>query len=138
MYSRSYFQGEADISVPDNYDGTAFLGEGAQAEAKAPRIEPLKIEKKFSPKDEERISECGAYPERDECHYDESGKESCRGFDARGIFSSLFPGAKLSSFIPKGFGVEDVLLIGIALFLLFSPERDIECALLLLALVFIR
>ena len=138
MYSRSYFQGDADISVPDNYDGTAFFGEAMTNEAKPPRIEPIKSEKKFSPKDGEVISGCEEYNEREECRHQENKKAPNRSFDLQGIMNSLFCGKKESLFIPKGFSIEDVLLIGTALFLLFSPERDIECALLMLALVFIR
>ena len=138
MYSRSYFQGDADISVPDHYDGTAFLNEAIQAEARAPRIEPIKSEMKFSPKDESASCECDQARELDECREDCNERTGPFKTDLRGLFGSMLSGTRLATFLPKDFGVEDILIIAIALFLLFSPERDIECALLLLALVFIR
>lgn len=138
MYSRSYFQGDADISVPDNYDGTAFLSEVIQSDAKAPRIEPIKSEIKFSPKDEVRESECERSCEREECKREKVSGGGFLGIDLKKTLGSLFSGTRLASFLPKDIGFEEILIIGIALFLLFSPERDIECALLLLALVFIR
>ena len=138
MYSRSYFQGDADISVPENYDGTAFFSEAIQTEAKAPRIEPIKSDLKFSPKDEKTSCECDEVCARDE-HYEGRKKDDgdCRT-DLKGLFGSALSGTRLASFLPKDFGFEEILIIGLALFLLFSPERDIECALLLLGLVFIR
>ena len=138
MYSRSYFQGDADISVPDNYDGTAFLSEVIQSDAKAPRIEPIKSEIKFSPKDEACESECAETRECDECPMDKGSGGGFLGIDLKRTFGSIFSGTRLASFLPKDFGFEEILIIGIALFLLFSPERDIECALLILALVFIK
>ena len=138
MYARSYFQGDADISVPDNYDGTAFLSEVIQSDAKAPRIEPIKSEIKFSPKDEARESECERSCEREECKREKVSEGGFLGIDLKKTIGSLFSGTRLASFLPKDIGFEEILIIGIALFLLFSPERDIECALLLLALVFIR
>ena len=139
MYSRSYFQGDSEISVPDNYDGTAFFENAVQSEAKAPKIEPIKVEKKFSPKDAE--CECECVGENNACN-DDSTERNARGgifgLDFKGTFGSLFSGTRLGSFIPKDFGIEEILIIGIALFLLFSPEHDIECALLLLALIFIK
>ena len=138
MYSRSYFQGDADISVPENYDGTAFLNEAIQTEAKAPRIEPLKSEIKFSPKDEKSSCECDEPRDSTECHVERDEREGIFKTDLRGFFGSAFSGTRLVSILPKEFGFEEILIIGLALFLLFSPERDIECALLLLVLVFIK
>lgn len=138
MYSRSYFQGDADISVPDNYDGTAFLSEAIQSDAKAPRIETIKSEVKFSPKDEACACEPEEACDSEECRAEADQRPKGLGIDIKRTFSSIFSGTGLGSVLPKDFGFEEILIIGIALFLLFSPERDIECALLLLALVFIR
>ena len=139
MYSRSYFQGDTEISVPDNYDGTAFFESAVQSEAKAPKIEPIKSEKKISPKDDEPTHDCiieenACDEESCECN----GRGGIFGFDFKRSFGSLFSGTRLGSFIPKDFGVEEILIIGIALFLLFSSEHDIECSLLLLSLIFIK
>ena len=139
MYSRSYFTGNTDINVPENYDGVAFSQDTAHEEIKIPKIEPVKNEIKFSPKDEE--CESKSTPDREDfcesCDA-EANRGGIFGFDIKGTLSSLFSGSKLSRFIPKDFGIEEILLIGLALFLLFSPDHDIECALLLLALIFIR
>jgi len=134
MYSRSYYP-DTDISVPENYDGTAFSDDFMTSEPKTPKIEPVKNEVKFSPKEPECVSE-----ESEDCFSPKKEKEhgSLFGIDFGGIFGGLFRGGKLSSIIPKDFGTEELLIIGIALFLLFSPDRDIECALLILALIFIK
>ena len=140
MYSQSYFPNGRDISLPDNYDGTAFSENTPQSEARVQKIESVKNEIKFSPQSDEGEYTCECENEKyEEClSKSESERGGFLGIDFKGIFGSLFSGSKLSSFIPKDFGIEEILIIGIALFLLFSPERDIECALLLLALFFIK
>lgn len=140
MYSRSYFNTSSEISVPDNYDGTAFSDDNLQEEIKTPKIESAKNEIKFSPKsDNEECNSSYQGAEYNECSARERRSENSRfGLDFKGIFGSLFSGEGFSSFLPNKFGVEEILIIGIALFLLFSPEKDIECAFLLLALIFIK
>ncbi len=49
-----------------------------------------------------------------------------KGFDLRGL--SLFK---------HGFGTEEILIIGIAAFLLFSKDGDKECAIILLLSLFL-
>ena len=130
MYARSYY-GE-DVSIPENYDGTAFSEQPSESEARTPRIEPVKSEMKFSPKEPEPH-------EKNECHEECEAKPSgLFGMDFQGILGGFFSGKRISRYFPKDFGTEEILIIGIALFLIFSPSRDIECALLLLALVFIK
>ena len=131
MYARSYY-GE-DVSIPENYDGTAFSEQAPDSEARAPRIEPVKSEMKFSPKETEP-------KETETCAEEvaESKPAGLFGIDFQGILGGIFSGKKISRYFPQGFGTEEILIIGIALFLIFSPSRDIECALLLLALIFIK
>lgn len=140
MYSRSYFTGGSEISLPENYDGTAFSEDSIQDEIRIPKIESAKNEIKFSPKTEEK--ECDTSfqpPEYDECMTKEKGtRGGIFGIDFKGILGSVFSGDGFSSILPKDFGIEEIIIIGIALFLLFSPERDIECSLMLLALIFIK
>ena len=132
MYARSYY-GE-DVNIPENYDGTAFSEPSSEPELRGARIEPVKSEIKFSPDESapdtcEKCTPC-------ECEGKDSG--GIFGLDLKGIFGGIFSGSGLSRLLPSGLGTEEILIIGIALFLLFSPSRDIECALLLLALVFIK
>ena len=144
MYARSYY-GE-DVNIPENYDGTAFSEPSSEPELRGARLEPVKSEIKFSPKE----------PSKSDIKFspDESAPDTCEkcapcecegkdsggifGIDLKGIFGGIFSGSGLSRLLPSGIGTEEILIIGIALFLLFSPSRDIECALLLLALVFIK
>ena len=139
MYSQSYFPQGKEISLPDNYDGTAFSDDNFQNE-RTPKIEARQNEIKFSPKDEECESPSDALEaENEECiARTKESRGGLFGIDLKGMFSSLFGGNRFSSIVPKDFGTEEILIIGIALFLLFSSERDIECALLLLALIFIK
>lgn len=133
MYSRSYYT-DTDISVPENYDGTAFTSDlPEQAPAK---IDSVKSELKFSPNDNIPKSE----DESEEClsHGNTERSRGLFGFDFSGLFGGLFSGGGVSHLLPKEFGFEEILIIGIALFLLFSPSKDIECSLLLLTLIFIK
>ena len=140
MYSRNYFTGGADITLPENYDGTAFSDvSSGDEEVKAPKIEAVKNEVKFSPKSDTNTRECTEPDEVcEECGTKEKSERGLFGMKFGGSLSSLFSGARPFSFLPNEFGVEEILIIGIALFLLFSPEHDIECALLILALIFIK
>ena len=139
MYARSYF-GNSEISLPENYDGTAFSEDSIQKDTKTPKIESAKNEIKFSPKND--TAECSSPCQEDtyECSSPnkQKDKNGLFGIDFKGMFKSVFPENKLTSFFSDDFGIEEILIIGTALFLLFSPERDIECALLLLALIFIK
>ncbi len=58
-----------------------------------------------------------------------------------GIFKSFIPTSLFGGSLPFGrgfkFGAEEILIIGIAAFLFFSKDGDRECALMLVALLFI-
>ena len=86
MYSRSYFPNDTDISIPENYDGTAFAGESPDDEIRMPKIEPVKNEIKFSPKNDEK--QCCNAPRDDECEACMASKGASRaglfGIDLKG------------------------------------------------------
>ncbi len=132
MYSRSYYT-DTDISVPENYDGTVFTQDAP--EEKTARIEPVKSEIKFSPADksceENETEECF-------CEAAEQKPKSFFGIDLSGILGGLFGQKARSSSLLQNIGTEEIIIIGLALFLLFSPSKDIECSLLLFALIFIK
>lgn len=110
MYTRSYKDDEAVFSLPDGYGGTALTGDIHKSE-----MDP--------PVDEKVMGRVGD----------------------GGFLSRLFPSV-LSSFnlgeggFLRGFklGREEVIIIATALFLFFSDDRDPECAVLLLLLLFIN
>ena len=115
MYSRSYEASEG-VKIPTNYDGTAFTPPGD--------TEP--------PAEGGRAEEAGAFS---------------HGGGQGGLFSSLFDKFPIASFLPKlGFPElsrlkmpeihgEEILIICVALFLLFSKNGDKECAVMLLILL---
>ncbi len=122
MYSRSFFTDEKGTpSPPENYSGTAISEE--------------RDDIPYPEDSEETATRC------DECtepHFKSGPNE--RGGIFSGIFSDsspisrLFKGGGVKSFI-SGIGVEEILIIATAMFLLFSAEGDKECAIMLLLLL---
>ena len=111
MYSRSFFEREDSLPLPDGYGGTA-LSQDLHTES--------------SP------------PESEECIASAKPKDS--GVLSR-IFpsiSSLFPLGNKGLFGEFSFGKEEILIIATAIFLFFSEDGDRECAVLLLILLFIN
>ena len=112
MYTRSY--GER-ASLPENYDGTAFS-----------QPEPAEYER----------NEAHAIPAScGECNVGH-GRGGSSGLSRLPFFGDLFGGGIGGLF--SSIGTEELLIIGIALFLIFSGDGDTECALMLLLLLFIR
>ncbi len=119
MYSRNYFDTELPSSgLPENYVGTAFA---------EPPYEEQKIPEPEAPCDiceekEEAATQCSAHA---------TGPQS----------GSLFGGIKLPFLdtlkIPE-IGTEEILIIAVALFLLFSKDGDRECAVMLLLLLLVN
>ncbi|MBQ9069978.1 MAG: hypothetical protein IJY23_01345 [Clostridia bacterium] len=133
MYSRGCYGEDADIKIPDNYDGTAFMEKDEEKAAQSPKLDSFKSDVKISPPESQK--------ETEEVFLNEPQKEKFRfpKIDFGGILPSFFKkDFSLKSLIPEKIEIEDLLIIGIALFLLFSKNKDIECALMLLALVFIN
>ncbi len=112
-YTRSYGIGEEGVRLPpENYDGTAFA-------------------------DAERRDEC-LQPEA------EAASAHCHGCQGKDCGQSLFRIPFLGNLfgnsggILSGISTEELLIIGLALFLLLSKDGDTECALMLLLLLLVR
>ena len=113
MYTRSY--GGERSAIPENYDGIAF---GAPEPAEHPECR------------EETLTSCSTA----DCSVGRCQK-STQGIRLP-FFGDLFGGGIGGIF--SSIGTEELLIIGIALFLIFSGDGDTECALMLLFLLFIR
>ncbi len=128
MYTRSY-DNESRIKIPENYDGNAFFEESVsdvsppKKETAEPLVAPWDAPK--SPPPEEETVPTAA------------------GIKAGNFFGkylkklpfgalNIFGGDKLE------FGTEEILLIGVALFLFFSGGGDKECAVMLLLLLLVK
>ena len=128
MYTRSYFQDDEKISIPENYDGNAF-----REDSEAKMNESEKQRNAFTQVNNESSEEC-FFNERK----DNGGLGFIQSFLHRLQPSSVF---EKFDFFRGGrfdFGSEEILIFGIALFLFFSEGKDIECALMLLLLLFIK
>ena len=119
MYSRSYEKTPPGVNLPNDYCGTALL-ESTHAE-------------------EDQLSSQSRIDEEDAITTSAQGTNG-------GIFSSVLSrirGVELGGFVERGklllqdLGTEEILIISVALILFFSRERDIECGLMLLLLLFI-
>lgn len=122
MYTRAYFPEEEKIKVPENYVGNAFGSE--EINAKKSDTPPIVAEPVSSDAEEATMK-----------HSDSSFGGGLRNFS----FSRLFDGLDIfkgGAF--KNIGTEEILIIGIALFLLFSQGGDKECAIMLFLLLFIK
>ncbi len=149
MYSRNQSAQGGQITVPENYDGVAFT-------EKPPEPQP-------SDMGERSIKVIGSVPQdvkmspqgftKEDAMATETFKESSA--EQAGLFSGLL--GKIPTFgnllnagkifsgkgnykdiikMPK-IGKEELLLIGIALFLFFSKDGDKECAIMLALLIFV-
>lgn len=118
MYSRSYNDDtplpQSHSHLPHGYDGTAL-------------IEP-------PPCQNDTCDECGSPPQEsaEECFCNDKKRKPPSLFDN---ILGIFGGGRLSF---DDIGIEDLCLIGLALFLFFSKNRDRECALMVAALLLIR
>ncbi len=123
MYSRSYYQTDTPVSQPpENYDGTAFMEERSQRELpyEAPDFIP---EEKPSPEPPAESTEAMAKPSSIPF------LSGFSGFSLGGIFGD--------GGILKNIGIEEILILAVAAYLLFSDSGDLECAIMLLLLLFI-
>ena len=125
MYSRSYYPEAQDrMSLPDNYDGTAFMEQKGFDSDNIAEIS-------FNDKNEEQTDE----------QVIATGGRASNGIGSIPILSGLFDkrgllgGLGLS--MPQ-IGTEEILILTTAAFLFFSKNGDRECALLLLLLIFIN
>lgn len=133
MYTRNYVDDNIGVSIPQNYDGIAF---GTDPGENKNTVSCAVGEKKISPVDmpqqnEEEIAPASA---------DVENGGAFGGLIGRIGLKGLLPGP-LSSILSLDkfkIGKEELLLIGIAMFLLFSKEGDKECAIILLLLLFVN
>ena len=128
MYTRSYFNEEKNLEIPENYDGNAFAGK-----ADATEEEKEAIYESFS---KEGLSDNGSE--------ETMARGSFSQFFEKLPIKSLFPIKDIGSYLsghrllPEKIGIEEVLIIALALYLFFSKDGDKECAILLALLLFIN
>ena len=132
MYTRNFYPEKTqEISIPENYDGTALARSETVSEENTydTEQEALKNEQSTAEPDYESVGNIFESKKGDENRF------------LSGIFSRL-PIKNLAGFF-KGngsgcfkLGTEELIIIGIALFLLFSKGGDKECAVMLLLLLF--
>ncbi len=132
MYSGNYYSDDGHIKIPDNYNGTSLLEENIPRDAPSvSHIEIPKTEMKISPKEEEETSE-------EVFFHNEPEREKEKSFDITSLIKSFgIKGINFGNIMPK-IGTEEILLIALAAFLLFSKNGDKECALLVFLLIFIK
>jgi hypothetical protein len=123
-YTRSYYDQSGQISVPKNYDGTAFMDSTPQSNTDEAADET-------SYDGEESVS-AGAFTSTD----DRGFFGLLKGLPIKNLFR-FEAGESFFSLFNK-IGTEEILLLGVALFLLFSSSHDFETALLLVFLLFVR
>lgn len=135
MYTRAYYPEEEKITIPENYDGTALREQPETDEAK----EPTETETPLRPSWD--------IPKEIEMKDDESDAVMSRPKESDGFFSGLRKKLPLSNIFggldifrdgSLKLGSEEILLIGVALFLFFTKGGDKECAIMLLLLLFIK
>lgn len=129
MYSRNYYSEDSEFKIPEKYSGTLLMEEKENTDSQVhSHIEiPSRAESKISPPKEEK----------NEAPYEsaEASVQKRGGFDITSLLSGSSPFIK--SLIPK-IELEEILLLSLAAFLLFSKFGDKECALIVLLLVFIK
>ena len=133
MYTRSYYSNDEKLSVPENYDGNAFGDEKKDIASQSEEKETYKpVENNIQP------------PRRETSEKTEAVIGNAR---EGGLFNTILQKSHLGNIFGKidifknGFsdiGTEEILIVGIALFLLFSKSGDKECAVMLLLLLFVR
>ena len=135
MYTRAYYPEEEKISVPENYDGTALREHSDTAEAKAPEREEIPLRAPWDvPK-----AEAEEEKEASEAVMSQPRQEGFLGGILKKLpIKSLFGGLDVFSADTFKLGSEEILIIGVALFLLFSKGGDRECAIMLLLLLLIK
>ena len=146
MYTRGYYSEQKEkINIPEGYDGTALLEKETERapiddskNLHALTAEHTKKEIKISPPPIHNQSDCDETPV-----FKEEPQKRLFGFS--GIFDALPLGRlkKLlkredNGLLPFSFDFEDLLIIGIALFLIFSKTGDRELGFMLIALIFIK
>lgn len=121
MYTRNYSPQEDKITVPENYVGNAF----DTGDREIHKSEPTQEGANFTPQETDS----------------EAVMKRTNSFDSifrKLPFSNFFSGFDFLKGSFDGFGTEEILIIGVALFLLFGKNGDRECAVILLLLLFVK
>ncbi len=124
MYTRIYGAEEKSLNIPENYDGNAFREESAEPglQSKDPFTDIPTSENEAEVPVMKKTESEGIF----------SG--IFKKLPIQGVFGNL--GIKsISSF---KIGSEEILIVGIALFLFFSKGGDNELAFMLLLLLFVK
>lgn len=146
MYQRKYYP-QGEIKIPENYGGYALTEERAEeleATQKTVCEPPCEGVCEEPPKQEPSVEEeaytptYGAHPWEHEPRKEEpTGCLPVRHQRRDSLFGGVLSLFERFGLHMPSFDFEDLLLIGVGLSLLLSKEKDIECGLLLLALVFL-
>lgn len=143
MYTRSYLgSGDGRQSLPENYDGIAFL-ESNSANACADKAECIDRQEGAAPcfEGQEAVSKNP---------WEHQPQEAKKGATDEGVFagfgkipllsglSGIFKGRGEGGFTLSKIGTEEILIIAAALFLFLSKDGDNECAIMLLLLLLIN
>ena len=129
MYTRSYYSdGGERINPPENYDGTALLGERTA-------ITEESVESSGAPNKNPWEAPASVH----EMPKNEEGESLLASITKIPFLSGIFGEKSIfqSLKMPK-IGTEELLIIGVALFLLLSKDGDNECALILLLILLIN
>ena len=139
MYSRGFVT-SADVKIPEKYDGTALREISEDNDA------PTQIQiPNFSDTPKREIKISPSESRESENDMDTETPSTSEGSIPTGSFFST-PLKWLSGLIPDGLKsinpiskieFEELIIIGLAAFLFFSKSGDKECALMILALIFI-
>jgi hypothetical protein len=113
MYTREYLEDGDVLKIPKNYSGTT-IAQGRPSDAEIDG----QVFDENSPKMVENKESIPSWAEK------------------LGVKSLFSPFASLLHF-PEKFGTEEIILIALAVFLIFSKSGDIECVLTLIALLFV-
>lgn len=133
MYTRSYYPEQETLKVPENYDGLALGDENANDK-----------QKEEIPKESAPLRAPWDTPTEEKSETEAVSAAANTYTGALGGLISKIPflhGLDRFDFLKKeisSIGTEELLIIGLALFLLFSKSGDKECSLMLLFLLFVR
>ncbi len=137
MYSRNYYNQRKEIILPDKYDGTALSDkeeESTYTESKEETSSSDSRENKETPSGLFDFGKGGTMIEQNKEKPDKNG-------DFSALFSALplkgiLGGFGLDKIKMPSFDAEDLLVLGIALYFLFSKSGDKLIAIMLLILLF--
>ncbi len=142
MYTRSYKQDGAPI-IPESYSGVAFREpEVEPIPEDAPRGVAKSADIRFTspePPDPRLTATVSAEPSPEEETVEAGGILSSisEKLPFGGLFSGL-SGFDISKLGLAKIGTEEILIIGLAIFLFLSRDGDKECALLILLLLLVH